>query len=338
MSTNSFNLGQSLVKNSGWWEDFKAKKGIGGNQPKITKPEKKLEKKAEWSSWKSGVGPETAFISHEEYAKQSRQEKEADVNRFHTELKKALGQEKQSGIGSTVWEGAKFLPGVGAIPSWIDAGSAALKGNWGTALSEGAMGALSLVPGGIIARGMGAMGKGALRAGSLLGKGALAGGEALGKAGLKAAPGLASAGGRALGRMSGAGGMMGAVGKDLSGFAGRMGAKVPGGVTGAVQGAGAFGKTIPGMASQAGSAATSFAKGIPGRMTGGIERGINFAGKAMGGNTGNYLASNAGSMAKSTMGALPKLGLQMGVNNVSNTTRDNFYNSPGYKFNQPRYY
>ncbi len=315
MSNQSFDFGKNLVKQSSWWDDFKAKKGIGTAKPKVkvVGPEK-TEKKAEYLV---PLTPEQV-----------------------RNWKPQLIQEKEAGVGSTLWEGAKFLPGVGAIPSFVDAGRAAMQGNWGTALGEGAMGALSMIPGGTVARGLGAAGKLAGKGLGMAGKVGLAGGEAAAK-GLaqgasalgKAAPGMAS-------RMPG---VVGTAAKDFGSMMGQVGAKMPGvGAAGAAgQGAAGFASRIPGMASQAGSAASSFAKGIPGRATGSLASGINAAGKGISGfapATGAHMTQNAVPMARNMMGAAPKFGLQLGINNMNNNTRDNFYNSPGYKYNQPRYY
>jgi len=64
--------------------------------------------------------------------------------------------------GTVAWEGAKWLPGVGAIPSLVDAGSSAMAGNWGDAAGHalGAAGSLVIPGGGAYAKGLTAAGKG----------------------------------------------------------------------------------------------------------------------------------------------------------------------------------
>ena len=72
-------------------------------------------------------------------------------------------------VGDLAWEGAKFIPGIGAIPSFLDAGASALKGNWGRAATEAGLGALSFVPGvGQAARGTKLLAQGAKVAPKLL--------------------------------------------------------------------------------------------------------------------------------------------------------------------------
>ena len=73
---------------------------------------------------------------------------------------------KQASWGSFGWEAAKWIPGVGAVPSFIDAGSELLRGNYGNAALHAASGAAGLMGGGAIAKGLTSAGKLALRAGA----------------------------------------------------------------------------------------------------------------------------------------------------------------------------
>lgn len=96
---------------------------------------------------------------------------------------------KQASWGSFGWEAAKWIPGVGAIPSFIDAGTELYKGNFGSAALNAVSGVAGLVGGGAVARGLTGAGRMALQAGaSAAGKG-LAG---------RAAAGALNAGGKAL--------------------------------------------------------------------------------------------------------------------------------------------
>lgn len=60
--------------------------------------------------------------------------------------------------GTTAWEGSKWIPGVGAIPSLIDAGSSLYKGNYLSALGHVAGAGINAIGGGVVAglaKGMG---------------------------------------------------------------------------------------------------------------------------------------------------------------------------------------
>lgn len=98
---------------------------------------------------------------------------------------------KRASWGSFGWEASKFIPGVGAIPSFIDAGSALMRGRFGEALAHGVGGAAGLIVpgGGAIAKGLTGAGRLAMQAG--------AGAAAKGVAG-RAAAGALTAGGKAL--------------------------------------------------------------------------------------------------------------------------------------------
>lgn len=98
---------------------------------------------------------------------------------------------KQASWGSFGWEAAKFIPGVGAIPSFVDAGSALMRGRFGEALAHGVGGAAGLIVpgGGAIAKGLTGAGRLALQAGArTAAKGAVG----------RAAAGALNAGGKAL--------------------------------------------------------------------------------------------------------------------------------------------
>lgn len=81
----------------------------------------------------------------------------------------ALSQsDKQASWGNVAWEGSKFIPFVGAVPSFIDAGTALAKGRFGEALMHGAGGAAGLIMpgGGAIAKGLTGAGRMAMRGGA----------------------------------------------------------------------------------------------------------------------------------------------------------------------------
>ena len=251
---------------------------------------------------------------------------------------------KEAGIGSAIWEGSKFLPGVGALPSFVDAGRAALRGDWSTAALEGGMGALSFIPGGAVARGAGALGRLGAKSLGMAGKAGLAGGEALGKLGVRGAEALGKVAPKAMNALQNSGGLIGAAAKDIGNFAGKGRAGAPG-IPGAVNNVGRqvsnFAQKIPGMASRTGNAVTSFAKDIPNASRTGLGSAFNYAGGAVSRvapTFGKSLQSGGQGAANSIINGLPKFGLQYAVNNASNNSRNNFYNSPGYKYNQPRYY
>lgn len=66
---------------------------------------------------------------------------------------------KQASWGSFAWEATKWVPGIGAVPSFIDAGTDLMKGNFLNAGLNAVGGVASLFGGGAIAKGLTTAGK-----------------------------------------------------------------------------------------------------------------------------------------------------------------------------------